>query len=134
MTTDFGRDTLCQDSLKPGRYATKARLVGQRCYHRLITPRGLLRGGADEANFGLDLAGMCGAAVTPELEAAIGPRVKAELMKDAQVESVAVDVVKSGTPLERTWTITIDAKTAEGPFELVLAVADVTVEILGLAA
>ena len=77
---------------------------------------------------------MCGAANTPELEAAIGPRVKAELLKDAQVEAVTVNVVPSGGALDRTWAITIDAQTAVGPFELVLAVGDVTVEILGLAA
>ena len=130
MTTDWGRDTLCLDSLKPGRYATGPKLVAQRCYHRLITPRGTLRGGPDEDNFGLDLAAMCGAAVSPELEAAIGPRVQSELLKDPQVESVTVDVVPSGTELERTWAITVTAQTAVGPFEMVLAVADVTVELL----
>jgi len=133
MTTEtetFGRDTLCLDTLKTGRYATGKRVVAQRCYHRLITPRGMLRGGADEQNFGIDLPGMCGGAVTTELEAAIGPRVKNELLKDPQVETVSVSVEKSGTVLDRTWTITVSATTAAGPFELVLEVDSVTVKLL----
>jgi len=132
--TDFGRDTLCLDSLRTGRYATGVRLVAQRCYHRLTTPRGTLRGGQHERNFGIDLVGMCGAAITTQLEAAIGPRVRNELLKDEQVLTVDVDVSVSGGDLDRTWTIAVDAQTAEGPFQLVLAVAGVTVEIMGLAA
>lgn len=130
--TDYGRDTLCLDSQRTGRYARGIRLVDQRCYHRLITPRGTLHGGPDEGNFGLDLAGMCGAAVTPELEAAIGPRIDNELRKDPQVETTKTIVESSTVRGQTSWTITIEIDSAYGPFELVLGVSGVTVELLNL--
>jgi hypothetical protein len=134
MTTDFGTDTLCLDSLRTGRRVTGVRRVAQRCYHRLITPRGMLRGGVDEGNFGLDLASLCGSAVTAELESAIGPRIRTELKKDPQVDTVDVDVVSTTVAGVVSWVITISATTAAGPFRLVVGVSDVTVELLGLEA
>ncbi len=131
--TDFGRDTLCLDSLRPGRYATGWRLLAQRCYHRLITPRGSLRGGEDEANFGLDLGELLGDADSPALRASIPGRIANELQKDPEVDTVDVTVdVLTVAPGELRWTITISVTSALGPFDLVLAVSGVTVELVGL--
>jgi hypothetical protein len=130
MATDFGRETHCITSRKTGRFATGTSLVAQRCVHRLITPRGQLRGGEAEKNFGLDLAGLVGAATSPELEAAMGPRIQNELLKDEQVFSVNVDVVTATVAGQVSWTFTILVQTASGPFRLVLNVEDVTINVL----
>ena len=133
MTTVYGLDTWCLDALHPGRFASGITLVAQRCYHRLITPRGDLRGGPDEANFGLDLAGMCGSADSAEKRAMVEPRVINELLKDPAVESVRCDAVTAVNAGRSTYTLTIDVITASGPFQLVLEASDVTVELVGLS-
>jgi len=124
MTTDFGRDTYCADSLRTGRYASGAVLVGQRCYHRLITPRGMLRGGEEERNFGLDLAGKIGHGVTKNEEAALPGQIQNELRKDAEVLEVSTRIssVKDSAGAV-SWTIAISGTTAVGPFELVMGIA-----------
>jgi hypothetical protein len=134
MTTDFGRDTACIDSLRTGRYATGVRMLAQRCYHRLITPRGMLRGGEHEGNFGLDLAGMVGSTGSVALlSASIGASIENELRKDAEVESASAIVEATvDSDGSMSWTISVDVQSALGPFNLVLGVSGVTVELLGL--
>jgi len=130
--TDYGRDTYCLDKLRTGRYASGATLVAQRVYRRFITPRGALIGGEEERNFGLDLAGMVGGASTPELVNAMPQRIRNEAAKDPQINptSVGVTVDASEEGSEYTYTITISARAAGGPFALVLGVSDVTVDLL----
>jgi len=134
--TDYGRDTYCLDVLRTGRYASGATLVAQRVYHRFITPRypasGSLIGGEDERNFGLDLAEMVGQAHTPELINALPQRIRNEAAKDHEVDatSVRVTVEPFEDGGEYTYEITITARAAGGPFELVLGVSDVTVDLL----
>lgn len=130
--TDFGRDTWCADSLQPGRMVSGVRAVALRTYRRLTTPKGTLRGGRDELDFGLDLAGLCGAAATKELENALGPRVATEVAKDPMIKSATCTVASSRSGAETSWSIRVDAKTGVGPFALVLQVSDVTVDLLGL--
>jgi len=130
--TDYGRDTLCIDTLSTGRLARGPRLVGQRCYHRLITPRGTLLGGRDEADFGLDLASLVGSTSPPSSES-LAAQIRAELLKDPEVESVTAHVEESRDGALIRWTITVDARSAKGPFRLVVGVSDVSVELLGLA-
>lgn len=74
-----------------GRLVTGWRVVAQALYRRLITPRGTLRGGDEEAAYGFDLADHVGAVADDELALATIPGlVKAELMKDDRVADVAV--------------------------------------------
>ncbi len=68
---DFGREISCTDSLKTGRFSTGARLVAEAAYRRLTTPRGTLRGGEEEANYGIDLTEMCGATNVKLLQASL---------------------------------------------------------------
>lgn len=129
----YGTDTMCIDSLRTGRFARGLAVLAQRDYHRLCTPQGTLRGGPNEKNFGLDLAGMCGAAITTALEASIPQRVKNELLKDPQNKAVDVHVRRSdlgGGDVQ--WTVTVDVDAAVGSFSLVLGVSGVTVELLDL--
>ncbi len=127
-----GRDTYCVESLQPGRTARGTQLVAQRCYHRLITPRGDLLGGDDEANFGLDLAGFVGSNDDREVESMLPVKVRNELLKDPMVEGVTVTAVRTEDAGRITWTLTVRVVSGEGPFELIVAVSDVTVELLGV--
>lgn len=131
--TDYGRDVYCLDSLRTGRWATGVRVVAQRCYHRLITRRGQLRGGEDEADFGYDVAGLVGH--TNKSIAAIQGEIRNELRKDPQVLDAAVTVTRTvAANGSAAYAIEVDCTTDAGPFSLVLAVSDVTVQLVGLEA
>lgn len=127
-----GRDTYCLDALVPGRIATGVALVAQRLYHRLITPQGTLRGGEDEADFGVDLPGMVGSIEPVALASSLPVRVENELRKDPAVLEVTVDATRTDEAGRVTWTLRIDVETTEGDVELILAVSDVSVDLLGV--
>lgn len=132
MATDYGTDTSCLTSLRTGRLVSGVRLVAEAAYRRVTTPRGMLQGGEDEANYGIDLADLIGSVVTTADAAALPGRIENELLKDERIESVDVTVTSSVVGPSTSWQVTIEAQTSEGPFSLVLAVSDVTVELLGL--
>lgn len=129
---DFGKDTSCTDSLRTGRFSTGPRLVAEACYRRLITPRGSLRGGEDEANYGFDLSEKIGTVVNASTEAALPGQIQSELLKDERLSSVTVNVVSTKTGPAVAWVVTIEGQTSAGPFTLKLSVSEVTVSILGL--
>lgn len=132
-TVAQGRDTYCVDSLQPGRWARGTTLVGQRLYHRLITPKGTLRGGEDEADFGCDLSEYVGQTDPRTLDTALPVRVRNELLKDPAVDAVSVTATRTVAGGEVAWTITVRAETTEGDVELIVAVSSVTVELLGVS-
>jgi hypothetical protein len=127
-----GRDTYCVDELRPGRYARGVQLVAQRCYHRLVTPRGELLGGDDEANFGFDLASFVGSTAAADIDAMLPVRVRNELLKDPMVDSVDVKAERTESQKRVTWTLTIRVQSGAGPFDLIVGVSDVTTELLGV--
>ena len=126
--TDFGRDTLCIDSLRTGRYAKGLRLVAQRQYHALTTPRGSLPGDERHRNWGDDLTALAGRPGGPALDAAIRAKVARAASLDECVRS-AVAAISSVQASDGTWStrVEIDYETSEGPFALVFAsIQDVT--------
>lgn len=129
---DFGTDTSCTTGLRSGRLISGPRLVAEACFRRLTTPRGMLRGGEDEANYGLDLEKLIGATTTKAQAAALPGQIQSELLKDERLTSVTADVVATTVGPATSYEITIEGQTDQGPFSLVLAVSDVSVEILGL--
>lgn len=133
QNVNFGKDTSCTNSLRTGRYVTGTRLVAEALYRRLITPRGTLQGGEDEQNYGLDLLDLIGSIddANGSKAAALPGQIQAELLKDERLTSVSVSVSSSKNGTILSWTVTINAQTDIGPFSLVLAVSDVTVDILG---
>lgn len=133
MTT-FGRDTSCANSLRSGRFVTGVRLVAESYYRRLTTPRGLLRGGEEEANYGLDLTALVGQPVSASEAAALPGRVEAELLKDERTLSVTVSILpeKTDDGVGVRWLVTVDADTTEGPFTMQMGVTDVTAELIGI--
>lgn len=131
---DFGRDISCTDSMKSGRFSTGPRLVAEACYRRLITPRGMLRGGEEEANYGLDLTALVGSTNPKALEASLPARIRAELLKDERVETVDVEVlVLTAADSTVSFNLTISVVTGAGPFTLQLLASAVTVELLRIA-
>lgn len=132
VITGFGRDTSCLTELRPGRYAAGARLVAEAAYRRLTTPKGALLGGDDEANYGLDLLEVIGAMNPKAIAAALPAQIRHELLQDDRISSVDVvcNVVTSGP--NTTIQIEISAETDVGPFDLTLAVSDVSVDVVGL--
>lgn len=130
MAVEFGRDITCTDSLRTGRFSTGLRLVAEACYRRLITPRGTLRGGEDERNYGTDLTAYVGKGAPRKAAAALPGIIRSELLKDERVEAVDVDVLTVTEGPATTLPITVNVTTAAGPFELQLLASAVTVELL----
>jgi len=134
MSTDYGREMSCTDSLRTGRFVTGTRLVAEACYRRLITPRGMLAGGEEEQNYGLDLTAIVGSANPTSIAASLPGRIRTELSKDERIATVSAAVLPVVSGPETTLQITIACvTTAEGPFTLKLLATAVTVELLGIA-
>lgn len=127
-----GRDIYCRDSLVTGRYARGKELLAQRCYHRLSTPAGDLRGGEEEADFGLDLAGFVGRIEDAQLATMLPVMVRNELRKDPAVDAVDVAAARTVAGAEVSWTLTIDITSTDGDVSLIVAVDGVSVELLGV--
>lgn len=132
--TDFGQDTYCLDSLSTGRMVSGTTLIGQRLYHALITPRGALIGGPDEESFGEDLSSLVGSPAGIESERAIREKIQRAASKDEGILSVAIQIQ---TTIESAGTVShevqIAADTSSGPFNLVLSISDLSVELVGLS-
>jgi phage baseplate assembly protein W len=132
MATNYGREMSCTDSLKTGRYVTGLRIVAEAAYRRLTTPRGMLQGGEDEADYGIDLTDLIGASNPKSVAASLPGRIQNELLKDERIETVEVDIVETVEGPATALTITIECASAEGVFTLQVAVDDVTVSLLGI--
>ena len=130
--TDFGDERSCTDSLRTSRFASGPRLVAEACYRRLTTPRGTLRGGDDEQNYGLDLLNLIGTVSSASAAAALPGQIESELLKDERLDSVTATVTSSVVGPSTSWSIVVEGETAEGPFALTLSVDDVTVSLLGI--
>lgn len=89
--TGYGVEAWCLGSLVTGRYARGNNVVAQAIYRRLTTPRGTLRGGEEESNYGIDLSDYVGAVADTTRLAAIPGVAKGEILKDDRVLDVTVD-------------------------------------------
>lgn len=134
MAVDYGTDTSCMASLRTGRLVSGARLVAEAAYRRLTTPRGTLRGGEEEANYGLDLTACIGSAQTAADRAAMPGRIAMELSKDERVIETRATVTESTDGPATSWDVLIECGTTAGPFALRLGVSEVSVTVLGLDA
>lgn len=133
MSTNYGKDVSCTTGLRTGRYASGVRLVGEAAFRRLSTPRGTLRGGPDEENYGFDLSEKVGAASSKITIAALPGQISAELKKDERITEVEATVIASKTDSGAdALDITILASTGEGPFTLQILASSLTVELVGL--
>ena len=129
------KDTFCIDSIAPGRYASNALLIAQRLYHAIITPRGMLPGGADEANFGEDLEDLIGAPAGKETENLIRQKVNRAAQKDEEILKVSTDIVTNfESNGSASFLVSIVADSTEGPFTLAVSVGQISIEMLGISA
>ena len=127
MALDYGKDTWCADSRKPGRYASGPMNVALSQYRRLITPPGALR---DDPLFGLDLAAEVGKVVSVGDELALASKVSAQLELDERVATTEVRITPSRVGALVTYELEISVYLQTGgSFVLVVAVSGVTVEL-----
>lgn len=137
MATGYGVEAWCLDSYVSGRYARGAMVVAQSIYRRLTTPRGMLRGGEDERNGGLDLSEYVGAVGTKTALAALPNLVRGEILKDDRVASVSVRAIIS-TDSAGDVSIVLDISAtleSEGEsFALSVGVDDTSTALLNVSA
>lgn len=134
MAEGFGVSVWCTDSRFTGRLVSGRTAVAQSVYRRLTTPRGTLRGGEEEAAYGLDLSELVGAIGYPAAIGALPGRIEAELAKDDRIADVSADVdAYTDTAGNVYLIITIDLLLHEetDSFPLTLKVTDTTTELLG---
>lgn len=129
----YGVEMWCADKLVSGRYSRGVLTVALALYRRLITPRGTLRGGDDEAAYGLDITALVGAV---GYETAIGTlpgRIQGELEKDERVASVSVSVTPeydAGGVVSLTIEIDVRLKAEDQEFQLSVSVNDLNTDLI----
>jgi hypothetical protein len=136
MAEGYGADTWCLSSMTTGKIARGRALLVQALYHRLVTPRGTLRGSAEALTYGLDLAGLIGT-VGYDKPGVIAGMVSAELRKDDRVLDVLVDVTRNtDTNGEVSLILTIHVTPLDetGDFPFTLSANDNGVELILTAA
>lgn len=127
MTIDFGTDLKCGDDLDPAMGEVSGiDLMRQVVRHRLTTRRGSLLRYPD---YGIDVRDLLSEGVDDDALAQIPATIDAELAKDERILSSTTVAEWNEATGKLTLTITITL--AEGPFDLVLSVDRVTVELLG---
>jgi hypothetical protein len=135
MATGYGVDSWATDSVFTGRLARGKTLVAQACYRRLTTPRGTLRGGPDEENYGIDLSSIIGAGNPLRVQAMLPSMIRGELVKDDRVADVSVTAdYTQDTAGRASFVIVVNVQLYEpdSDFELTIAVSGVTTKLVGL--
>ncbi len=97
---------------------------------RLDTARGTLW---TDTDYGLAVAEQIGDGMTEESFARLAERIRAEVEKDERLEKVALGPGTSTSNAKGRVSVTVDLRITPrltGPFSLVLAISDVSVEIL----
>ncbi|MCL2724860.1 MAG: hypothetical protein FWD69_10535 [Polyangiaceae bacterium] len=128
----FGLDTSCTTSIRSGQFVSGPRLVAEAAYRRLTTPRGMLRGGDDERNYGFDMSELIGSVSTDSDAVSLEGKIRNELFKDERILTVDVNVTVTTSGPAVAFDVEIKATTREGPFTLAVRVSEVSVELLGI--
>lgn len=127
----YGQDLSATKRLNYGRIVEGGELLAEAAYRRLITVRGTL---LDDPNYGLGLVRWLQSEYTPAMLAALPSIIRLELMKDPRLDSVNVEITSTrdaSSAVSMQLEITGAGVNGEG-FSLVLAVSDVTVDLLEL--
>jgi len=126
MTTAYGLDLFCTDDLDPTMPDVTGRSVAiQRLVRRVFTPRGSC---PDCPNDGIDLRDYLNRPTATEKE--VDGAIRGEYNKDEACLSSQAVVTFSGPLPSRTMKVEISGQLSDGPFNLVLNVSQVTVELL----
>lgn len=125
--TDFGYDVSCVTDLDPAfRQVTGREAVAQAIARRLSTKNGALALVGDDPDYGSDLRELVGEDVGPRALFELQARAEAEALKDERVLTAQA----SGSLAAGVLTLVLALSDADGPFRLVLAVSEVSVQIL----
>jgi hypothetical protein len=130
----YGTEIWCDTALRTGRYSRGRQTVVLALLRRISTPRGMLRGGDEESNYGIDLAGMVGAIGYPTVLAALPALIRGELMKDDRVLTLNVNIIDArNTDGSIELIIQIDGtlQDEDEPFALSVSVNETSVTLLG---
>jgi phage baseplate assembly protein W len=129
MATDYGLDLACTDDLTNDMAeVTGLANVAQALYRRIITTRGAL---IDDPAYGFAISNLVDDSQTARQAAVIASSIDAEFEKDERVLSSTTEG-RFERDKGAAWRYIAASvvTTADGPFQLVLAVSQVTVEIL----
>lgn len=127
-STFYGTDSYCVSDLqKVSQQVTDpVQIIAQRVARRLQTPRGALALIGGDPNFGYDVRLLVLAKQTPGWMTASQSLIQAEVQKDDEVLSCAVQVQPmTGSGV----SITVNCVASDGPFSLVLTVDALTVAV-----
>lgn len=130
----YGTEVWCTDKMQSGRLARGKVALVQALYRRLITPRGTLRGGDQESNYGIDLADYVGAIGYDTAILALPSVVRSELLKDERVLDVDVTVTtatNSAKGIEITIAVSVIPQDESEAFTFNVSVSDVSAELIG---
>lgn len=101
------------------------RVLAEQVCRRLFTPRGQL---TFHPEVGIDVRSYLSGELTVEQLGIIREAVRAEVLEDERVQDADVEVTADA--VESSITIRLLLATEEGPFDLTVAVTDLTVELL----
>lgn len=128
MATDYGTDVSCVDDLDPTFALVRgSTAVAQALARRFITARGGLH---YDGTYGYDLRNHLNASLDAGDEFLIASAVEAQCEQDERVRSASARVTYVAAT--ETLRVAIVAEGDAGPFELVLGVSAVTIEILSI--
>lgn len=128
FTPDYGTDLSCDTDLDPmGAVVSGFTMMAQVCVRRLFCRKGAL---LSDPLYGIDIRDFLGSRIVATDLTRIQALCQAELNRDERIFSATV--VATYTTSTKTLDLKINGVGAEGPFSLVLSVADgeVTVQIL----
>lgn len=126
MAVDFGTTFLCVDDLADDmRLISGVAVVQQHVYH-LLTTESLI----DKEDFGIDLRKLLAAPITEKNVRVLGPTIDAIVQRDPRVETSTTTVTLDTSTNSPSLKVSVRAFTAAGPFDLVLGVSDVSVDLV----
>jgi hypothetical protein len=134
MAQGYGSDIWCGDRLITGRLSRRSQTVALALYRRLITPRGMLRGGDEEGAYGFDLSAYIGGVGVPAALEALPGLVRGELLKDDRVADVAVTAtIAHGADglIDITLDISVVLAEEDEEFEFSVVADDTSTTLLG---
>jgi hypothetical protein len=130
----YGTEVWCTNGLQTGRLAKGKTALVQALFRRLITPRGTLRGGDEEANYGIDLAGYVGQVGDEVAALALPSVVRGELLKDERVTDVVATITASTASnlgVSYTLAVAVTPHDELESFTFNVAVSAASVELIG---
>ena len=129
---DFGTDFACVDDIDKALSMVSGRTcLANAIARRLSTPQGFLaQYWDDDPDYGFDLRGLQLADLNDADLPGYESTIKAQIERDQRVESATASL--SLNRETNTLTASVHADTADGPFDLVLGISDIGVDLLSV--